>query len=691
MTALSDWRTEVAQTLRAWQDAGVFTPACDNWLRGFDRDFSRRLAQQGWLGLTWPVEYGGAARSAVDRLVLTEELLRAGAPVAAHWMADRQIGPAVLRFGTDEQRRRHLPPVAAGESTWCLGMSEPDSGSDLASVRTTAVRDEHGWRLSGAKVWTSNAHRADHAYVLARTGSGADARESLSEFLLELSTPGVTVRPIIDLAGEHHFNELFLDDVRVPADALLGTEGAGWTQVTAQLAHERGGMERVLSTYPLLDSLLVEEVPDDTADRATLGRLLARMWALRRLALDVARQTDSGAAPGVAAAVLKDLGTHLESQVIDVVREITGLEPDPAGSTTARLLAQSVLAAPGFTIRGGTSEVLRSIVVRSAGGRRPRPELAAFADEVLTGSDPDPWATLAELGWPGVGVAEDLGGSGGTVADLLCLVEAVGRHGVSVPLVETSWAAEILAGFGVPLPPGAATVAVAGPGDARWSGDLLTVPLRRVPWGRAATTLVVVVRGADGEWIAVVPDTPTDWTHGVDLLDEPRDDGALDQAAVQVLGPVDPAAVTAGLRLRRAAELVGAIQTAVELSLEHTSVRTQFGRPLRAFQAVGTHLARLVGELEVVRAALSATASDPDPGRVAALWSVVAVAAGDVARAAHQVHGAVGTTREHRLQLSTRRLWSRRDEDGGPRRADLDVAADALGGADATWHWLTKE
>jgi alkylation response protein AidB-like acyl-CoA dehydrogenase len=217
------------------------------------------------------------------------------------------------------------------------------------------------------------------------------------------------------------------------------------------------------------------------------------------------------------------------------------------------------------------------------------------------------------------------------------------------------------------------------------------VPLARVPWGRRAATLVVVVRGADGEWIAVVPRTTPDWSLGSDLLDEPRDSCVLQDVPVRVLGPVEPRAVIAALRVRRSAELVGAIDAAVDLSLEHASVRTQFGRPLRAFQAVGAHLARMVGEREVVRAALTAAPADLDPGRVAALWSVIAVAAGDVARAAHQVHGAVGTTREHRLQLSTRRLWARRDEDGGPRRADLDVAADALGGADATWHWLTKE
>ena len=697
-TSLAAWRREVSDALEQWRADGVFTPACDSWLRGFDRSFSRRLAARGWLGLTWPVEYGGAARSAVDRLVLTEELLRVGAPVAAHWMADRQIGPAVLRFGTDEQRRQVLPPIAAGEATWCLGMSEPDSGSDLASVRTTARRTDDGWTISGAKVWTSNAHRADHAYVLARTGTTDDPRAGLSEFLVPLDSPGITVRPIVDLAGEHHFNEVFLDDVVVPADALLGVEGEGWAQVTAQLAHERGGMERVLSTYPLLVAALADHPPVSVGDRAAVGRAVARMWGLRRLAVLVARESDAGAAPGVAAAVLKDLGTAHESRIIDLARDLSGVEADPARPGVPGLLAQAVVSAPGFTIRGGTSEVLRSIVARGASGPSTRSEMDQFADEVLADWDGTVdgaarlWQTVLSLGWTGVGVDEDRGGSGGTLHDLTSLLVGVGRHGVPLPLTETAWATWLCATVGADLPTGTATVALAA--DGTWRDGRLTADLRRVPWGAAADTLVVVVRDADGRWVAVRPGSVTGWIEGRDLYEEPRDDVVLDGVEADLLGPVDPATVSARLRVLRAAELVGALTAACRLSLDHAAVRTQFGRPIRTFQAVGAHLARMVGERELALAALGSVASaegEPTAARAAGLWSVVVEAAGETARSAHQVHGAVGTTREHALHRATRRIWARRDEAGGVREAESLVWSAVSPDEHALWQWLTEE
>ncbi|ACY98060.1 MULTISPECIES: acyl-CoA dehydrogenase family protein [Thermomonospora] len=371
MTAeLERLRRQVRELAEEWRAAGRYRPACDAWLRGHDPQFSAELARRGWIGITWPRELGGAARSHTARLVITEELLRAGAPVAAHWIADRQIGPAILRYGTPELQREFLPRIAAGEVTFCLGMSEPEAGSDLAAVRTRAVRDGDGWRISGRKIWTSHAHRATHAYVLARTEQTERRHQGLTEFVVDMRAEGVSVSPIVDLAGEHHFNEVVFDDVYVPGRWVIGTVGDGWRQVTSQLAYERGGPERVLSTYPLLAALLRDgRRRRDEGALAAVGRLVARLAALRRMCWDIAHAMDRGQAPVRQAAALKYLGTEFERDVTETARDLVAAPPDLHGDELQRLLAQAILAGPGFTIRGGSSEVLLSIVAKEEVGR----------------------------------------------------------------------------------------------------------------------------------------------------------------------------------------------------------------------------------------------------------------------------------------------------------------------------------
>src|SRR5690349_9885131 len=172
---------------------------------GFNRDFSRRMGERGWIGMTWPKKYGGHERTALERYVVLEETLAAGAPVAAHWVADRQSGPLLLKFGTEEQRQRCLPGIAKGEIYFSIGMSEPDSGSDLASVRTRATKTNEGWRVNGTKLWSSGAHRSQYMIALFRTGDSVDQRQmGLSQFLVDLSLPGIHVRPIDDLTGHRH-------------------------------------------------------------------------------------------------------------------------------------------------------------------------------------------------------------------------------------------------------------------------------------------------------------------------------------------------------------------------------------------------------------------------------------------------------------------------------------------------------
>jgi alkylation response protein AidB-like acyl-CoA dehydrogenase len=349
--------------VRAFLAEQDFVPGVDTWLSSFDAGFSRRLAERGWLGMTWPARYGGHECSALERFVVIEELLAAGAPVAAHWVADRQSGPSILRFGTEEQRQRLVPPIARGESYFAIGMSEPDSGSDLASVRTKATPDGDGWRLDGAKVWTSGAHHCHYMITLCRTGP--DRHAGLSQFIVDLTAPGVQIRPIELLTGEHHFNEVVLDGVYVPGDMVLGTIGDGWKQVTSELANERSGPERFLSTAQLLVELArYAETARDTRTLATLGGLFAQLWSIRQLSLRVAGALDRGASVEVDAALVKDLGTRFEQEVVEAVRVAVTADP---GSRLEGLLTHAVLHGPGFTLRGGTTEILGVIVARGLG------------------------------------------------------------------------------------------------------------------------------------------------------------------------------------------------------------------------------------------------------------------------------------------------------------------------------------
>jgi alkylation response protein AidB-like acyl-CoA dehydrogenase len=362
-------RGDVRAFLAEEHAAGRWKPGGD-FASHFSAEFSRRLGQRGWIGMTWPRRYGGHERSMLERYVVTEELLAAAAPVAAHWIADRQSGPLLLRFGTEEQRQFFLPKIAAGECFFAIGMSEPDSGSDLASIRTRATPVEGGYRVEGRKVWTSHAHESHYAITHSRTGpAGDDRHQGLSQLILDLKAPGVSIRPIINLAGEHHFNEVVLDGVFVPTDRLVGREGDGWRQVTSELAFERSGPERFLSTFHLL-SRLVERAgpaPDDRAAEA-IGRFVMHLATLRRMSLSIAGMLQAGEAPNLEAALVKDLGNAIEREVPEVARLVAPRRDGDDGAFAAAL-AEAVLNAPSFTLRGGTREILRGIVARGLGLR----------------------------------------------------------------------------------------------------------------------------------------------------------------------------------------------------------------------------------------------------------------------------------------------------------------------------------
>ena len=364
-------RDQVRDFLTGELEAGSFVPRCDSWLTGFDAQFSRRVGERGWIGATFPKQYGGAGADAFARFVIAEELLAAGAPVAAHWIADRQSGPSILRFGTEEQRQRYLPGIIRGELFFAIGMSERQAGSDLAAVRTRAERVDGGWLVNGTKVWTSHAHHAHHMLTLVRTGPADATRRhaGLSQFIIDLASPGVRCNPIRLISGAHHFNEVVLDGVFVADDQVLGTVGEGWAQVTHELAYERSGPERILSTFPLLEAARTT-LASTTEGRRLVARLTAELWTLRAMSIAVAAQLQAGHAPNVEAATVKDLGTRFERDLVHAIAEALGVEPDPeAGAALPGLLADALLQAPGFTLRGGTNEILRGIVARAVAGR----------------------------------------------------------------------------------------------------------------------------------------------------------------------------------------------------------------------------------------------------------------------------------------------------------------------------------
>lgn len=366
--AMDDLRTEVREFLAKQLSEGKIDRQVDSWLTGWDEDFTRALAARGWLGMTVPAEYGGHGRRHLERFVVTEELLAAGAPVAAHWIADRQIVPSLLKYGTEFQKHTFLPAIARGECYFGIGMSEPDSGSDLASVRTKAARVDGGWSITGAKVWTSGAHRADAFICLARTAplDPAHRHDGLSQFIVDLRAPGVDIRPIVSMNGQHHFNEVLLDEVLVEDEMVFGTIDNGWQQVTSELSFERSGPERFLSTFVLLAET-AEQMKQGTLPRhSNLGRYLGRIAGLHHMSTAVAGALERHEPADTAAAVVKVLGTSTEGDVADFADLLTD-ESSP--TRYASMLEDAIVQRPGFTLRGGTNEVLRGVIARGLGMR----------------------------------------------------------------------------------------------------------------------------------------------------------------------------------------------------------------------------------------------------------------------------------------------------------------------------------
>jgi alkylation response protein AidB-like acyl-CoA dehydrogenase len=324
----------------------------DSWVVGFSKPFSRELGELGWLGMTLPKEVGGHGRSALERFVVTEAMISAGAPIAASWIGDRQIGPTLVRYGSRELIDRFVPGIVAGTDTWCLGLSEPDAGSDLASVRTAARVDGEEWIVDGAKVWTSGAAEGDYLYVIARTDPEAAPHRGLSEIIVPLGSPGVEIRPIVDMTGGAHFCEITLAGVRVPLEHLVGERHGSWGQVMRQLEHERGGIDRLVSNLALFRDAVDGCDREDPTVRQQVGGIEAGLRVGRFMVLREAL----GQAPAGYSAVVKVFCTELEQRIANFAAS-TGPEALLAGRR-----ARAVLYAPAYTIQGGTSQILRNVI-----------------------------------------------------------------------------------------------------------------------------------------------------------------------------------------------------------------------------------------------------------------------------------------------------------------------------------------
>jgi acyl-CoA dehydrogenase len=371
---LAGLRLAVRKFIAQEHSQGLWTREPEGWDR-WDPSFSRRVGKMGWIGMTLPRRYGGQECSELERYVVLEELVTAGAPMKAHNLADRQIAPIILKFGSEEQRLSYLPRIAAGELSFSVALSEPDAGSDLSAVRTKAVKVAGGWRIDGRKVWTSFAHKAQSVLVFVRTSPRfeADRRAGFSHFLVDLKAPGVTVTPIVNMAGNHDFNEVLFDGVLVPDADLLGNEGEAWEQVTSELMYERYVPERWGVPYDLMVHLVDHLGPSpNSRDAEKAGRLIAHLWTLHRLSVSIAAAIDAGQEPYVEAAIVKDLGATFEQNIPAVVREIIS-EADRATRVSDErvnaTLDRNMYYAPTHTILAGTREIMRGSIARALGLR----------------------------------------------------------------------------------------------------------------------------------------------------------------------------------------------------------------------------------------------------------------------------------------------------------------------------------
>jgi len=364
------FRQEVRNFLEEEIEKGYWEPTCDSWIQGFDPEFTKRVAQRGWIGLTWPKQYGGQGLSYIDRLILTEEMLRYGAPAACHWFADRQIGGSIVTYGTDEQKRELLPKIIRGEAFIGLGMSETEAGCDLASLQTRAIEDGDDYIINGQKTWTSGGSFVNYFYLLARTDPEAPKHRGISEFIIPADLPGINRIPMIDITGTEAWNDVFFDGVRVPKKCLIGEKNRGFLQALQQLDYERSGMERLMGNYPLFDAIIQftkeNKLSQESVIRNKLAQLRIEFEVGRLLIYRVALVMDEGRAPNREAAMSKAYSTAFEQRLAKAAMEVLGpygqLVSDSKLAPVRGLAVHSYLASKGYSLQAGTSEILKNIL-----------------------------------------------------------------------------------------------------------------------------------------------------------------------------------------------------------------------------------------------------------------------------------------------------------------------------------------
>jgi alkylation response protein AidB-like acyl-CoA dehydrogenase len=339
----------------------------------FARGFVKKLAQCGWLTMAWPKEWGGQGADHIRQLVFNEEMALWEAP--SNDLGMDRVGPTIMLHGTDEQKQRFLPPIVRGDAVWCQGFSEPNAGSDLASLQTRAVQDGDSFVVNGSKIWTSMAHFAEWMILLARTDSDAPKHRGISFFLLDMKSPGISVRPLVDMLGRHTFNEVFFDNVRVPRDCLVGEQNRGWYVATTTLDFERSGIQRVIGgrkTCDMLIAFAAERVAQGTTRAAykqvrhRLAELVIDFEVGKMLSYRVAWLQSKGQVPNYEASVSKTFGTELTQRLARTGMELLSLGGQLApGSPWAPLqgrIESMYLNAAALTIAAGTSEINRGII-----------------------------------------------------------------------------------------------------------------------------------------------------------------------------------------------------------------------------------------------------------------------------------------------------------------------------------------
>lgn len=377
-----DFRQEIRDFLRetlpeGWDPLGqAGQPAEER--QDFTRQMTQALADKGWLTLAWPEEYGGQARPIMEQVIYNEEMSYKNVPgTELGTGAIAWVGPVLMLAGTEDQKAEHLPPIARGERLWCTLYSEPGSGSDLASLQTQATRDGDDYVINGQKIWTSSAHVADWGWLAARTNPDAPKHRGISIFMLDMKSPGVSVRPIENMAGGRDFNEVYFDDVRVPSGNLVGQEDRGWYTLAVALDFERSGVGYSAGARRTLEALVeyarqTERNGEPLSKNPSVRRKLAQRFTeteiARWLAYKVAWMQSQDMIPNAEASMSKMYGTELTQRVARTGMEILGMAGQISqGSKWAPLeghIQQLYLSSVSSTIAAGTSEIQRNIVAQ---------------------------------------------------------------------------------------------------------------------------------------------------------------------------------------------------------------------------------------------------------------------------------------------------------------------------------------